>query len=37
MLEGGDDGAEDWLCLLELELSKSVELAGGEDPRGEGF
>lgn len=38
VLEGGDEGAEDWLCLLvELELSKSVEVAGGEDPSGDGF
>ena len=38
MLDGGDEGAEDWLdALLELELSTSVEVVGGEDPRGDGF
>jgi hypothetical protein len=37
VLDGGDEGAEDWLCFPELELSKSVEVAGGEDPNGDGF
>lgn len=36
--DGGDEGAEDWLDdLLELELSTSVEVVGGEEPNGEGF
>ena len=36
--DGGDEGAEDWLVpLFELELSKSVDVAGGDDPRGEGL
>lgn len=36
--EGGDEGAEDWLeALLELEFSTSVEVVGGEEPRGDGF
>ena len=40
VLDGGDEGAEDWLeALLELEFSRSVEVlvVGGEDPRGDGF
>ena len=38
VLEGGDEGAEDWLdALLELELSRSVEVVGGDDPRLDGL
>jgi hypothetical protein len=36
--DGGDEGADDWFdALLELELSRSVEVVGGDDPNGDGF
>ena len=37
-LDGGDEGADDWLAALPvLELSVSVELVGGDEPNGDGF
>lgn len=38
VLDGGEEGADDCdVPLFELELSASVDVVGGDDPRGEGF